>query len=415
MVLMPRPAAHKRVPYRCLLMGLLASMAMAGAARADWSLMTAPDFATVTGVTINTWTATAGLSYTANGGKLASTPTREALLLSSGRKAAPPTTGWRLQLRNGDVVYGDPIGMSGQSVTLRTKDLGDINIPLRAAGELTHAEAHGARGPSAGADRDLVTVSTNHETMGGIVVSFSAKSLQLAIGPDNTPTDIDLSRVDRVAFGGVTPPRAIPPLSARITLVSGTVLTIPLDKAENFNWSLNNVTFADPAGGDVHKIAADKIVSLEILGGRVVFLSDIDPAKDEQSTFLGATYPTQANRNVMGGPLRAAGVTYARGLGVHTRDALSYDLDGSFETLSFRPAIDDAAAPQGEANLSVMLDGKVVWHAEKVTAAGPHSDPPAVVTIPIKGAQKLELHAESPTNLDVLGRVDWLNAALVRP
>lgn len=400
----------KLLPSFCV--ALSAAAFLASTARADWSLMTA-DFSQQHPVTINTWTAAEGLSVTGQNGKLNTLPTREVVLLSSDKKIAPPV-GWKLRLRNGDLVYGEPVAMSGQSITFKTPDLGNVNLPLRSVAELSAASARPTRGSAGDAQHDFIKLKTG-DTIEGILSSFAPGKLQIAVGADNTQTDIELARVDHISFGGVAAPRTVPPLSARFTFITGTILTIPLEKPENFSWSISNVTFADPAGGDPHKTIADKLVSVEVLGGRIVFLSDIDPAKDEQSTYLGAKYPTQVNANVVGGPLRVGGTTYARGLGVHTQSTLSYDLDGTFEALTFRPAIDDAAAPQGEANLSVSLDGKVVWHLDNLKPVAPHGAAPDVVTLPVKGVRKLELHAESPGKMDVLGRVDWLNIALTRP
>lgn len=400
----------KLLPSFCV--ALSAAAFLASTARADWSLMTS-DFSQQHPVTVNTWTAAEGLSVTGQNGKLNTLPTREVVLLSSDKKIAPPV-GWKLRLRNGDLVYGEPVAMSGQSITFKTPDLGNVNLPLRSVAELSAASARPTRGSAGDAQHDFIKLKTG-DTIEGILSSFAPGKLQIAVGADNTQTDIELARVDHISFGGVAAPRTVPPLSARFTFITGTILTIPLEKPENFSWSISNVTFADPAGGDPHKTIADKLVSVEVLGGRIVFLSDIDPAKDEQSTYLGAKYPTQVNANVVGGPLRVGGTTYARGLGVHTQSTLSYDLDGTFEALTFRPAIDDAAAPQGEANLSVSLDGKVVWHLDNLKPVAPHGAAPDVVTLPIKGVRKLELHAESPGKMDVLGRVDWLNIALTRP
>ncbi len=400
----------KLLPSFCV--ALSAAAFLASTARADWSLMTS-DFSQQHPVTVNTWTAAEGLSVTGQNGKLNTLPTREVVLLSSDKKIAPPV-GWKLRLRNGDLVYGEPVAMSGQSITFKTPDLGNVNLPLRSVAELSAASARPTRGSAGDAQHDFIKLKTG-DTIEGILSSFAPGKLQIAVGADNTQTDIELARVDHISFGGVAAPRTVPPLSARFTFITGTILTIPLEKPENFSWSISNVTFADPAGGDPHKTIADKLVSVEVLGGRIVFLSDIDPAKDEQSTYLGAKYPTQVNANVVGGPLRVGGTTYARGLGVHTQSTLSYDLDGTFEALTFRPAIDDAAAPQGEANLSVSLDGKVVWHLDNLKPVAPHGAAPDVVTLPINGVRKLELHAESPGKMDVLGRVDWLNIALTRP
>jgi hypothetical protein len=405
------------LPRKHTLLAILAATLLAAApARADWRLTTA-DLSHQSGFTINTWTPDAGLSITAAGGKLQTLPTRDVVLLAGDHQPTVSTNSdsWRLRLRNGDVIYGQPAGMSGQSITMKTTDLGNVSLPLKAAMDLVRWDGQPRRAPGAGQDQDIVHLSANGDTRKGIITGLTPQKLQIAVGADNTETSLDLSGIDTIAFGGVSAPRAIPPLSLRVTTTTGTILTVALDKPANFSWSVSDITLADPAGAEPHKISADHIVSVEVLGGRLVYLSDIDPAKDEQTTFMGTSYPTRANANVTGGPLRVAGTTYDRGLGVHTHSALTYNLDGNFDTLLFRPAVDDSAGPQGEANLAVAIDGKIVWHADNLKGLGLHAQPPAQVSLPIKGAHTIELRADSPGRMDVLGRVDWLDAALLRP
>ncbi|HVX83852.1 MAG TPA: NPCBM/NEW2 domain-containing protein [Phycisphaerae bacterium] len=408
-----------RIPPRpSLLATILAAATLTATAlpaRADWHLTTA-DLSHQSGFTINTWTPDAGLSITAAGGKLQTLPTRDVVLLADDRQASPATGPdiWRLRLRNGDLIFGQPQSMSGQSITIKTTDLGNVSLPLKAAVELLRWDGQPHRAPGPGHDQDVVYLG-NGDTRKGIVVGLTPEKLQIAMGADNIQSSLDFSGIDSVAFGGVAAPRGVPPLSLRITTTAGTALTIPLDKPGNFSWSIPAISFADPAGPDPHKIVPDRIVSLEVLGGRLVYLSDIDPAKDEQSTFMGTSYPTRPNANVTGGPLRVAGTTYDRGLGVHTHSVLTYNLDGNFDTLTFRPAVDDSAGPQGEANLAVAIDGKIAWHADNLKGLGPHAAAPEQVSLPIKGAHTIELRADSPGRMDVLGRVDWLDAALLRP
>ena len=96
----------------------------------------------------------------------------------------------------------------------------------------------------------------------------------------------------------------------------------------------------------------------------MVYLTELDPAKEEQISFLGTKWPAQADKNVMGAPLRVGGVTFAKGIGVHTQSTLIYELDGSFDTLALRVGLDDSAAPQGEARASIILYGKTLWQSQ---------------------------------------------------
>jgi hypothetical protein len=164
----------------------------------------------------------------------------------------------------------------------------------------------------------------------------------------------------------------------------------------------------------MHKIPTDQLVSIEVLGGRRVSLTELDPTQDDQVSFMGTHWPTTLNKCVTNTPLMVAKTPYAHGIGVHTQSHLAYDLDGSFDTLTLRPALDDSAAPRGQADLTILLDGKVLWQKSSVA---PTADLPEQLTLPIKGGHHLELLAAPPKDqagLDILGRVDWLDPALLR-
>lgn len=393
-------------------------------ARADWTLTTA-DFKTQAKLSVNTWMPGEGLSVSTAAGSLVKTASRDVVSLVSERARTAGGGKWTLALRNGDVLEGDPVGVSGQTLSFTVAELGTIEIPIKSLAVLQFKESKIASPPpspptppAGAADKDVVKLR-NGDQVEGIFVAVDADKLTLASGAENTPAELELGHVERVSFGGVTAARAVGPLAARVTFVSGSVLTVPLsDKDGAFSWSVGDVVVRDPAG-KLRKTTADQIVSLEVLGGRVIFLTELDAAKDKQVSYLDTQWPTQINRNVLGQPLKAGKVIYARGLGVHTRSTLTYDLaaagggaggGGGFETLTLRAGVDDSAAPYGEASLSVVLDGKVLWEGRNMKAGQVSEE----LHLAVKDGKMLELRAEPAGRLDVLGRVDWLNAALVR-
>jgi hypothetical protein len=411
--------------WRGLAVFLCASVLIGGLApvvRADWTLTTA-DFKTQAKLSVNTWMPGEGLSVSTAAGNLVKTASRDVVSLVSERAKAAGSGKWTLTLRNGDVLDGEPVGVTGQALSFAVAELGTIELPIKSLAILQFKESKlAASATGAAADKDVVKLR-NGDQMEGIFLSLDADKLKLASGADSTPAELELGHVDRVSFGGVTAARAVGPLAARVTFVSGSVLTVPLsDKDGAFSWSVGDVVVRDPAGKP-RKTTADQIVSLEVLGGRVIFLTELDPAKDKQVSYLDTQWPTQVNRNVLGQPLKAGKVIYARGLGVHTRSVLTYDLaaaggggeggaagSGGFETLMLRAGVDDSAAPYGEASLSVVLDGKVLWEGRNMKAGQVSEE----LRLPVKDGKMLELRAEPAGRLDVLGRVDWLNAALVR-
>jgi hypothetical protein len=408
--------------------GVLALLMPAVTAHADWTL-TNGDFAQQKGLTVNTWDVSDGLSVTTESGKLVKVESRNVLALTSSRPR-PVTIGggapWKLSLRNGDVLYGEPTAVSGQSLEFKATDAGAVAVPLKLVATISIVKQGAApesvggpvTAPTAAADKDVVRLK-NGDSLDGLIADVSAGKVQIAVGAaDAPPTDVEMSRVDRLSFGGITQPRTLPPLSARITFASGSILTVPLDsRKKTFSWTINDVAFKDLAGVD-RKVSAETISAIDVTGGRVVCLTEIDPAKDQQTTFMGSHWPTQVNRNVLGQPLKVARKEYPRGLGVHTRSHLLYDLDGSFEKLKFRVAMDDSAAPQGTADVSILLDGKVIWEEKGIKPMTTQGSEPKEIELPIKGGKQLELRADPALaggKIDVLGRVDWLHVALVRP
>lgn len=393
------------------------------AAQAEWTLQTAAGGDALANLTVNTWTSAEGLSATDKSGKLVRFQTRDLVSLAANRKVNPELrqSRWKLSLRNGDTLYGEPGGFSGQSFTFRVPEIGALHIPLKSVATLSNAKTETrAAGSLAGVDKDVVRLA-NGDTQDGILANIEASRLQLAV--EGVETEIPLERVASIHFGGAAAPRGVPPLSLRLTFLTGTTFTLPVAPLPppstpgqgaatgtgTFNWTLNKVVFQDPAATQ-HTVAPDSLVSIEVLGGRAVYLTELDPASEEQVSLLGTRWPMQTNRNVLGGPLRVARNEFARGIGVHTRSTLVYALDGTFETLSLQVGLDDSAAPHGEAVASILLDGKTLWKSE-ILKPGELSP---ILNLPISGGKRLELVAAPAARLDVLGRVNWLNPALRR-
>jgi hypothetical protein len=413
-----RPINLSRGAFRNLAAALGLAILSTGAC-ADWTLQDS-DFKEEQHLSINTWTPGEGLSITSQSGKLGTRPTREILALSSGLKAVsdPASRGWRLGLRNGDVLYGDPVNFSGKSLVFKIPELGQLAVPIKRISALSGP----AYGPASSGekqkrvasspDRDLVIFRETGDRLEGLVTAIDDISVELATEGNEKPTPIGMSKIDTIIFGGAKPPRTVPPLSIRLSFYSGSVYTVPLEGQESpFKWALSKVTVKDAAGQE-HTANADRIVSAEVLGGRVVYLTDLDFAAEEGSSFLGTAWPAQVNKNVLGQALRVARNVYPRGIGVHTQSMLVYQLDGSFDTLSFRVGLDDSAEPLGEAKASVVLDGKTLWQSgEKALKPGAISDD---IVLAIKGGKRLELHADPTDRLDVQGRLDWVNMALRR-
>jgi len=161
----------------------------------------------------------------------------------------------------------------------------------------------------------------------------------------------------------------------------------------------------------------DQAVSLEGLAeirfrsDRFVYLSDLTPAKCEQAGLFDIAFPFKRDRSCTGGPLKLAGTTYAKGLGLHSRCIVSYELGENFNLLVALAGIDDSTGGKGNAEVRILADGKDI--IEPVILTG--GSKPVPLRCKIDGVKRLTIQVDfGPDGLDVGDRVDLVEARLVR-
>ena len=105
------------------------------------------------------------------------------------------------------------------------------------------------------------------------------------------------------------------------------------------------------------------------------------------------------------------GQTYPRGIAVHSRSVLTYDLNGRYATFEAVVGFDDASHGQGRVDCRVLADDKEIYANPDLRAI----DPPAKLSVPVAGAEQLKLVVDYGKNQDTGDRVIWANARLYRP
>lgn len=170
-------------------------------------------------------------------------------------------------------------------------------------------------------------------------------------------------------------------------------------------------------GASELSLPAEAVAEIAVDDGSYRFLSDlpvadggpVSPFGDE----LGMTWPHRMDRAFDGGPLRAGGRTWARGIGVHAPSRLTFALDGSWGELRGAAAIDEAVlaqAQRGSVRFRVLADGQLRWESPLLRGG----DAPASFSIELDGTQELVLEVDPSTDAFVFDRADWLRPILVR-
>lgn len=162
------------------------------------------------------------------------------------------------------------------------------------------------------------------------------------------------------------------------------------------------------AGTDL-SVAWAAVRGLRVRSTRMVFLSDLDPVEVEEEPLVTFGGPWQRDRNVVGGPLRVGSTVYEKGLGVHSRTRLVYEVGGRFDIFAAVLGVDSSAGGRGDCVFQVLADGRELF-ARRVRG----SDPPHAVRLPIRGAARLTLLVDWGEDLDLADRADWCDARLLR-
>ncbi len=173
-------------------------------------------------------------------------------------------------------------------------------------------------------------------------------------------------------------------------------------------------------GGASLALSLDALDQIVLDDGSVSHLSANPPARalegwppDDDS---GMRWPHQLDRSVMGGPLRAGGKVWTRGVGVHAPSRLEWELDGSWKSLHGAVAIDDSVellAYRGSVQCAIYLDGAdaPVWRSGRIEGG---MAPTSFGALDLSGVRRVALQVEMDERLYVADRLNWLDLRLVK-
>jgi len=167
---------------------------------------------------------------------------------------------------------------------------------------------------------------------------------------------------------------------------------------------------AEGGAGQELSVARSAVSEVRYLGRGVVYLSDLEPTRVEERPFFDYLIPWQRDLSVGKGRLSLRGRVFHKGLGVHSRCRLTYDLGGRYARFHALIGIDDETGGKGNCTFEVRVDGEKRFASGAVTGR----DEPRSVEVDVTGAKELVLLVDFGEAGDVADRADWADAYLVR-
>jgi len=341
-----------------------------------------------------------------------------------GRKLPSYPAGPHLILVNGDRIPFDFLRLDGETLHTKNPDLAggkDALVPLTAVSVVWLATPDNTEFP----DRLRRTLATgkrtrdqvllrNGDVLEGVLNALTPKKVEIEV--DKKQVEVAFDTVAAVALGTdvVT---ALKPKG-----VYGHVVLLGDAGSNGTRLSLLSATCGDgrtlegkTVFGSTLRVPLDRVAALDVYQGGAVYLSDLKPDKFEFTSFLGddgPVWPLVADGTVDNRDLRLGGSTYDRGLGLHSRSRVTYNLAGAYRRFESLVGIDDEAGRVGGARVRILADGKPL-DLGPGTELTPGSGP-LVVGVSVAGVKELTLVVDFGKRGDVQGRVDWCDARLVK-
>lgn len=314
-------------------------------------------------------------------------------------------------LAGGGRVRGRLLTDGEGSVRLRTAALGELSlrfadlaaIRLGWAPENPRADAELAKWlavRSPGNDILIAVPDGNVTVVRGALLALGPDGGRFAVEGRALPLRAEVSYA--VVFGGGLAASPPPPLT--VQLQDGSEVAASLDRADTERISLRL------PGGATASVSISQIRQMIVRSGRIAYASDLTPSDVRFEPFLDTPWPHRRDRSVANRPLRLGGIEYAKGLGVHSRSEIAFDVERRYRQFAATIGIDDAVRPRGNVVFRILADDREVFHSGPVTGR----DEPRPILVDVAKARRVRLIVEYGEELDLADQADWADARFIR-
>ena len=314
-----------------------------------------------------------------------------------------------LTLTDGGFLYGQLLESADESISFEARDIGRVSIPMeqvsafevsRSAGSEHRETIAWFRGqPASAEDRILMS---NGDVVAGFVTRLEPDGVVLDVKGSETKAPARLLLAVRLAVAGKS--ERGEERFATIDLRGGGRL-----RATSLDWTAR-VARIRTSFAPALSIESDRIVAVHLSGGRWEWLSDHQPISADHTPAFGANWDMVRDGNVMGRSISVGGDGFERGLGVHSRSRVVYDLRGEYRQFVTSFGLDDEAGAHADVAVTILIDGQPRYREASVRSGKLHGP----VSLDVAGAKRIELVVDFGANGDIQDRFNWVEPALVR-
>ncbi len=172
-----------------------------------------------------------------------------------------------------------------------------------------------------------------------------------------------------------------------------------------------------PTGLEIETPRAS-VARLDFSMGKVVYLSDLEPLSVDESFLLADLWHFRRDKNLEGGPISLGRKVYAKGIAVHSRTVIVYDVKG-YNNLRCVLGIDDQVTGPAQAvvrfeadgnALPIEVDGKKAAHPLTLKSRAE----PQEIKVDLSGVTRLRITVDYGDDLDLGDHVLFADARVTK-
>jgi len=318
---------------------------------------------------------------------------------------------WDLRLADGNQVRCHVLSWTNHRLNLKLDALNGQTLPLpddqvRQLWCGTAAARKKALALTSDADHlDTAFVEKGDDVVAveGSVIGIAGNDLRFQYG--DAERKISLARLVGVTLAAGDQPASETAFRQEVKLTSGEVFPgvwvgLKSDAVQLRSWSDQTLS-----------IPLWQIATIDSLNGRLVYLSNLKPTRVQQTPFFGRMIPFRLDTSLDGKPITLSDGQYDKGVAMHARTILDYDLQGAFARFRSKVGFEQPAGKLGRSIVRLMGDGRTLF--ENLDAHG--DQPPQGIDADVTGVRQLQLEVDFGQSQDVGARVIWADARLLRP